>query len=123
MNIAMSYANYDSVIRFAHKVELRGWPGSIRFATPLTITSLTEIKILRGALISGECAWVVMGRDEYAKVFEKVKEKPTKGRATWSNKGKKRGPQVAEGKHKRTGGDDQQSEVEKENAAVDKDLM
>ena len=64
-----------------------------------------------------------MGRDEYAKVFEKVKEKPTKGRATWSNKGKKRGPQVAEGKHKRTGGDDQQSEVEKENAAVDKDLM
>ena len=52
-----------------------------------------------------------------------MKEKPTKGHATWSDKGKKQSPQIAEGKRKRMGGDDQQSEVEKENAAVDKDLM
>jgi len=66
MNIAMSYTNYDSVIHFAHKVKLRGWPGSIRFAMPSTITFLTEIKILRRALISGECAWVAIGQDSVA---------------------------------------------------------
>ena len=57
-DLVMSYSNYDSTIQADLKVELQGWPLGIKFATPSAIGSTSDLKILRDALKTGECALI-----------------------------------------------------------------
>ena len=98
-DLVMSYANYNNVIRTDLKVQLRGWPIGIKFATPSSIGTMGEIKTLHGALKTGECTWVAMNQSEQVDLAGKQKDIPAKKRAMRSDKGKKRGPRS--GKHSR----------------------
>lgn len=84
----MSYANYDSDIKLVHHVQLRGWPESIKFAPPATITAKRDVLLLRDTLKEGECIWVSMTTQEVGDLRNKLKDGgQRKPRATRKDKG------------------------------------
>ena len=96
-NVGMCYRKYDQNIVTKHKVELVGWPASIKFANPSEIGTVDEIRKLRQALMVGECKWIVQSRGQQAAYAEKVARKVAAGeqvakkRKQRSDKGKRRG--------------------------------
>jgi hypothetical protein len=51
----MSYLKYERNIVTKYKVELVGWPLTIKFASPSKIGTVDEIHRLRQALKDGDC--------------------------------------------------------------------
>ncbi|RXW12151.1 hypothetical protein EST38_g13701 [Candolleomyces aberdarensis] len=88
--ISMSYSNYDTLVRLRYKVELRGWPAGVKFATPSSIGALGDITALHEGLKKGECCWVRLVTREVQQV--EATKKPRKERKERSDKGVKRGP-------------------------------
>jgi len=93
----MCYVKYDQDIVTKHKVELVGWPASIKFANPSEIGNVDDIRKLRQALKVGECKWIVQSRGQQAAYAEKIArrvatgEQAAKKRKQRSDKGKPRG--------------------------------
>ncbi len=84
----MSYANYDADIRLCHRVQLRGWPNSVKFAPPATITAKADILLLLDSLKEGECIWVTMTTQEVTDLKTQLKNgAQRKPRATRKDKG------------------------------------
>ena len=54
-NVIMSYVKYEHNIISKYKVEIVGWPASIKFANPSEIGTVDEIRKLHEALRVGEC--------------------------------------------------------------------
>jgi len=97
--VNMNYINYEIAIVEKHKIELVGWPQGITFANPSAIGTVGDIRLLRTALIAGECKWIVQTKRQQAAHAEVLKEKRDTGevigkkRKQRSDKGKKRGRQ------------------------------
>jgi hypothetical protein len=93
----MCYVKYDQNIVTKYKVELVGWPASIKFANPSEIGNVDSIRKLRQALMVGECKWIVQSRGQQAAYAEKLAKKVAAGeqvpkkRKQRSDKGKQRG--------------------------------
>jgi hypothetical protein len=93
----MCYVKYDQNIVTKYKVELVGWPASIKFANPSEIGIVDDIRKLRQALMVGECKWIVQSRGQQAAYTEKLARKVAAGeqvpkkRKQRSDKGKRRG--------------------------------
>lgn len=54
----MNYANYERSIIHKYHVKLDGWPTGIPFATPHSISTIDEIRLLRHHLVEKQCKWV-----------------------------------------------------------------
>jgi hypothetical protein len=95
-NVGMCYVKYDQDIVTKHKVELVGWPVSIKFANPSEIGTVDDIRKLRQALKVGDCKWIVQSRGQQAAYAERLAEKVAAGeqvvkkRKERSDKGKPR---------------------------------
>ena len=95
-NVAMCYKKYERDIVTKHKVELVGWPATIKFANPSDIGTVEDIRKLRQALKVGECKWIVQSRGQqaaYAEVLARkvaAGEQVAKKRKERSDKGKPR---------------------------------
>ncbi|KAG6874258.1 hypothetical protein C0993_000738 [Termitomyces sp. T159_Od127] len=57
-NVTMFYEKYDVEVVERHSVVLRGWPEGLQFRSPAKITVMEDARVLRDALVSGECMWV-----------------------------------------------------------------
>lgn len=79
-----------------HKVELLGWPTSIKFANPSEIGNVEDIQKLHQALRARECKWVVHSQAQQASFTEKLSRREAAGeqvekkRKQRSDKGKLR---------------------------------
>lgn len=116
-NVGMCYVKYDQNIVTKHKVELVGWPASIKFANPSAIGTVDDIRKLRQALKAGECKWIVQSRGHQAAYAKKLAKKIATGklvvkkrnrRSDFGSKrvskgGKKTSGQSGKGARKRTG--------------------
>lgn len=71
----MSYGKYDVDIQLAYKVQLRGWPTSVKFASPYDITVMGDVRLLHDSLKAGECVWVDMSTREYDDLKRTLKGK------------------------------------------------
>jgi hypothetical protein len=97
----MCYVRYKQDIITKHKVELVGWPTSIRFANPSDIGTVDDIQKLRKALKAGECKWIMQSWGQQAAYAEMLAgkvaagEQVVKKRKERSDKGKM---QVKDGK-------------------------
>lgn len=95
--VGMSYVNYEQDIVTKHKVELIGWPASIKFANPSEIGTVDNVRKLRQALKVGECKWIAQSRGQQAAYAVKLAAKIASGqvagkkRKQRSDKGKTRG--------------------------------
>lgn len=86
--VHMSYANYRTDIKLAHRVQLEGWPKHVKFAPPSTIGSKAHIILLLDALKEGECIWVSLTPEEVSELKTELKnEAQRKPRATRKDKG------------------------------------
>ena len=99
-NVGMCYVKYDQNIVAKHKVELVGWPASVKFANPSEISNVDDIRKLHHALNIGECKWIVQSQGQQAAYAEKITRKVAAGelvvkkRKQRSDKGKPRGLKV-----------------------------
>ncbi|KAF8518835.1 hypothetical protein BU17DRAFT_90632 [Hysterangium stoloniferum] len=95
-NVTMSYIKYDCNIVSKYKVELVGWPASIKFANPSEIGTIDKIRTLRQALRVGDCKWIAQSQRQQAAHMEKLTVKEAAGelvvkkRKERSDKGKVR---------------------------------
>lgn len=95
-NVRMCYVNYEIDIVTKHKVELVGWPASIKFANPSEIGTIEDIRKLRQALKVGECKWIAQSRGQQAAYAQNLARKAASGeqvvkkRKQRSDKGKQR---------------------------------
>jgi hypothetical protein len=95
-NVTMSYIKYEIEIVTRHKVELLGWPPGIQFASPSVIGTIADLCMLRSALRTGECKWVVQTRGQQVAYAKKLAarvaggESLVKKRKERSDKGKKK---------------------------------
>ncbi len=76
----MSYEKYDCSIRLERKVQLCGWPSSIRFQSPYNITVMSDVRLLQDSLKSGECYWVEMNSREHDDLKRELKGKDPKSK-------------------------------------------
>lgn len=92
----MSYIKYEHDIMLKLGVKLVGWPPGVPFASPSTIGTVGDVRVLREALKCGECHWVTLSRrereDHTAKLTAAAREgDPTaRKRKQRSDKGTKR---------------------------------
>lgn len=92
----MCYVKYERDIVTKHKVELVGWPASIKFANPSEIGTVEDIRNLRQVLKVGECKWIVQTRGQQAAYAVMLERKLAAGelvvrkRKQRSDKGKQR---------------------------------
>jgi hypothetical protein len=97
MNVGMSYVKYECDIVTKYKVELLGWPVTIKFTNPSEISTVDDIRKLCQALKDGACKWVVqLQRQQEAHikmitVREAIGESTVKKIKERSDKGKMRG--------------------------------
>ena len=75
----MCYVNYEIDIVTKHKVELVGWPASIKFANPSEIGTIEDIRKLRQALKVGECKWISQSRGQQAAYAQNLARKAASG--------------------------------------------
>jgi hypothetical protein len=100
--INMNYVNYDIAIVQKHRVELVGWPDGIPFANPSAIGTVGAVRILREALIVGDCKWIAQTKRQQGVHAAMLKTKRDAGdpigkkRKQRSDKGKKRSRQGVE---------------------------
>jgi hypothetical protein len=93
----MSYVKYERDIVTKYKVELLGWPVTIKFANPSEVATVDDIRKLRQALRTGDCKWMVQTRRqqvahaELVAAREAAGEPAVKKRKERSDKGKTRG--------------------------------
>jgi hypothetical protein len=125
-NVGMCYVKYEQDIVTKHKVEIVGWPTSVKFANPSEIGTVEDIRKLRQALKVGECKWIVQSRGQQAayaemlmrkvaadeQVVKKRKERSDKGKPRVLKGGKKAASgQSGKGGRKHTGDKERQSDV------------
>jgi hypothetical protein len=60
----MNYANYEDSIMQTRKVKIVGWPASICFASPSTISTVKDMRTLHDGWLSGSIRWVRMNSTE-----------------------------------------------------------
>lgn len=75
----MCYVKYEQDIVTKYKVELVGWPTSIKFSNPSEIGTVGDIRKLRQALKVGECKWIVQSRGQQAAYAEMLAKKVAAG--------------------------------------------
>lgn len=96
-NVMMSYVKYERDIVAKHKVQLLGWPTTIKFANPSEIGTIDDIRKLRLALRGGDCKWVVQSKRQQVAHAENLAAREAAGdpgvkkRKERSDKGKTRG--------------------------------
>ncbi|KAF9439465.1 hypothetical protein P691DRAFT_786547, partial [Macrolepiota fuliginosa MF-IS2] len=88
--LRMSYGKFDTNIQLAHKVQICGWPTSVKFISPYEVTVISDVCLLHNALKGGECGWVEMSTHEHNDLKQMLKgkastEKGTKKRKRGSN--------------------------------------
>ena len=87
---------YEQEIIIKHKVELVGWPMSIKFANPSDVGTVSDIQRLFQALKTGECKWIMQSWGQQAAYAEMLTgkvaagEQVVKKRKERSDKGKTR---------------------------------
>ncbi|KAG6887201.1 hypothetical protein C0992_000146, partial [Termitomyces sp. T32_za158] len=117
-NITMSYERYDSEVVERYSVVLRGWPEGLQFRSPAKITTMEDARVLRDALVSGECVWVKLSRKEKEARAKTRQEKiasgeiPVKKRKKRSDAGKPRGPKKSKAGEKRHSREDDENNGE-----------
>ncbi|KIL64038.1 hypothetical protein M378DRAFT_39305, partial [Amanita muscaria Koide BX008] len=77
--VTMNYANYDRAIVQKFHVKLVGWPEDIKFATPHTIYTVDEARLLRHYLQEKSCHWVKLSKQEARKHMASIVEKEKEG--------------------------------------------
>jgi hypothetical protein len=111
-NVVMNYVNYETAIVEKYKVDLVGWPATIKFANPSAIGTVDDIRALRNALKTGECKWIIQTKRQQAMHAEMLKNKREAGVAI----GKKRKERSDKGKKRKmvdeSGGDGEEDEGE-----------
>jgi hypothetical protein len=75
----MSYVKYDHDIVDKYKVELLGWPTSIKFANPSEIGTVDKIQRLCQVLKVSECKWVIQLHWQQAIYAENLAAKEAAG--------------------------------------------
>jgi hypothetical protein len=60
----MNYTNYKDSIVQGHRVKIIGWPATIPFASPSTISNLNDMRTLHNGWMSGSIRWVRMSTAE-----------------------------------------------------------
>jgi hypothetical protein len=75
----MNYANYERSIIHKYHVKLDGWPTTIPFATPHSISTVDEIRLLRHHLVEKQCKWVKLTGAEITESMESFAAKVRDG--------------------------------------------
>ncbi|KAG6821950.1 hypothetical protein H0H92_015935, partial [Tricholoma furcatifolium] len=104
-------------------VILRGWPEGLKFQSPAKITSTVDARLIRDALVSGECIWAKLSKEQKEERAKARKEAASNGeiapkkRKKRADAGKPRGPRkkAAGGKRKRGDDEDGQDGSDAEN--------
>jgi hypothetical protein len=93
-NVGMSYVNYERDIVTRYKIKLIGWPPAVKFASPSEIGTVDDIRLLRQALIVGDCKWMVQTRRQQQAHLEALAARVAAGEVI----GKKRKQRSDKGK-------------------------
>jgi hypothetical protein len=75
----MNYANYERSIIHKYHVKLDGWPTGIPFATPHSISTVDEIRLLRHYLVEKQCKWVKLTHAQIKEIMESFAAKVQDG--------------------------------------------
>ncbi|KAG6825174.1 hypothetical protein H0H92_004469 [Tricholoma furcatifolium] len=112
-NVMMSYENYETMIVKRYGVILRGWPEGLKFQSPAKITLTSDARLIRDALISGECIWAKLSKEQREQRANARKEAVANGevvpkqRKKRADAGKPCGPRKNTPGGKRKRGDDE----------------
>jgi hypothetical protein len=93
-SVGMSYIKYERDIVTKYKVKLIGWPPTVKFASPSEIGTVDDIRLVRQALIVGDCKWMVQTRRQQQAHIEMLEARVAAGEVV----GKKRKQRSDKGK-------------------------
>ncbi|GLB38701.1 hypothetical protein LshimejAT787_0505660 [Lyophyllum shimeji] len=117
-NVVMHYEKYETDVVERYGVLLRGWPEGLQFRSPAKITNFQDARMLREALLAGECMWIKLTRQEKDDRTKARQAKIASGaiqvkkRKKRSDAGKPRGPKKTGQKRKRGQAEDNEAEGE-----------
>ena len=61
----MKYRNFAANITYKYKMDIRGYPPSIKFCSPSQLTSLTEVELVLASWESGTTYWHCLDNEEF----------------------------------------------------------
>ncbi|KAG6819850.1 hypothetical protein H0H93_007994 [Arthromyces matolae] len=120
-NVVMHYEKYDVNVVERHSVIIRGWPVGLQFRSPAKITTMEDARMLRDALVSGECKWVKLTRQQRDDHMKERHEKLASGETAPKQRKKRadagipRGPQKRRQREEDDGEEQREDEIDKEN--------
>ncbi|KAF9036397.1 hypothetical protein BJ165DRAFT_1533231 [Panaeolus papilionaceus] len=101
----MSYTSYDKSIRYQHHVEIIGWPPTVPFKRPSTITNGTHLKLLLDAIANETLHFASVSAQDLVALTSKFSSTIGAGK----------------GKRKRTENDDDEEEEDENNDEDEED--
>lgn len=95
-DVAMNYVNYDKSIVQTHRIKIIGWPESIPFIAPSSMTHCDDVRNLVHALQTSKCHWAQLSKRQVEEHMENICQREAAGEAIGhrckerADKGKKR---------------------------------